>query len=78
MTCNKMLISVKAKPKAKENKIEKLDNGILKISVKEPPEKGKANFAIVKLLSQHFKTPQSHIRLIVGATSSTKIFEINI
>ncbi len=73
-----MLISVKAKPKAKENKIEVLPNNILKVSVKEAPEKGRANYAIIKLLSTHFKIPQSHIRLIAGATSSTKIFEIEV
>ncbi|MFA5750808.1 MAG: DUF167 domain-containing protein [Candidatus Paceibacterota bacterium] len=84
-----MKISVKAKTKAKEEKVEKLNQPslpfskkekeelpIYKVSVKEAPEHGKANIAIIKLLSKYFDVPYSSITLISGQTSKQKVFEI--
>ncbi|PJA37619.1 hypothetical protein CO181_02780, partial [candidate division WWE3 bacterium CG_4_9_14_3_um_filter_43_9] len=50
-----MKIFVKAKPRAKNEKIEKIGEDCFKVSVKEPPEEGKANQAIVKALAEYFK-----------------------
>ena len=71
-----MKIFVKVKPKAKENKIEKIDNLSYKVSVAEEPKSGKANLAIIRLLSDYFKVPSKDIRLISGFSSRNKIFEI--
>lgn len=72
----KMKIFVKAKPKAREDKLEDLGGNTFKISVKEPPEKGRANQAIAKALSEYFKTPFYRISLVSGFSSRDKIFEI--
>lgn len=45
-----------------------------RIKVKEPPEKGKANLAVVKLMSRHFKKPA---RIVSGFTSKEKLVEIS-
>jgi len=85
-----MKIFVKAKAGAKENKIipppqklwtDKKEKGGQEkewfiISVKEPPVSGKANKAIIKLLSEYFNTPASQITLLSGASSKNKIFEV--
>ncbi|OHB16534.1 MAG: hypothetical protein A2431_04300 [Candidatus Zambryskibacteria bacterium RIFOXYC1_FULL_39_10] len=85
-----MKIFVKAKAKAKENKIipppqklwpEKEPGGSKEkewfiISVKEPPVSGKANTAIIKLLAEYFKISSSNITLSSGASSKNKVFEI--
>ena len=80
-----MRIQVKAKTKAKEAKVEPLEQQslffekkiqIYRVSVKEAPERGRANIAIAGLLAEYFGVPFSAVRLITGQTSKAKIFEI--
>jgi hypothetical protein len=49
-----------------------------KVWIKEIPEDGKANEAVIKALAKYFDTAKSNIELIKGATSSEKVFNINI
>jgi len=71
-----MKINVKAKPRARENKIEKIDEQNFVVSVIAPPVQGRANAAIVELLAEYFQVSQSQIRLVSGFTSRQKVFEI--
>jgi len=69
-----MKINVKAKPNSNENKVEKIDNFNFVVSVKDPPVQGRANRAIVKLLSEYFHTP--NVRIVSGHISRQKIIEV--
>ena len=69
-------INVKAKPSAREEKVEKIDELNYIVSVKEPPIKGKANEAIRNALAVYFKTGSSRVKIISGNTSRNKIIEI--
>jgi uncharacterized protein len=71
-----MKISVKAKPNAKEEKVEKIDDSTYIVSVREPPVKGKANEAIRNALAVYFKTGSSKVKIISGYTSRNKVVEI--
>ena len=71
-----MKIFVKAKPGAKEEKVEKVDDLNYTVSVKEPPIKGKANEAIRNALAVYFKTGSSCVKIVAGHTSRNKIVEI--
>ncbi|MEK7176813.1 MAG: DUF167 domain-containing protein [Patescibacteria group bacterium] len=78
-----MKIFVKAKPGAKENKIvlpplKLMPDGkeFYTVSVKERAVEGRANEAIIKILAEHFKVSRLQVRLISGATSKIKVFEI--
>ena len=71
-----MKIFVKAKPSAKEEKVEKIDDLNYTVSVREPPVKGKANEAIRNALAVYFKTGSSCVRIVTGHTSRNKIIEI--
>lgn len=71
-----MKISVKAKPNAKEEKVEKIDDLNYVVSVKEPPVKGKANEAIRNALAMYFKTASSKVKIVSGYSSRNKIIEI--
>ncbi len=71
-----MKVFVHAKPNAKVAVIEKLDDTHYAVSVKEPPRENKANFAIMKMLAEHFGVSLARVRLISGASSKQKIFEI--
>lgn len=69
-------IFVKAKPLAKEEKIEKIDEENFIVWVKEPPVKGMANKAIVQALALYFKVAPSQVSLVSGFSSKQKVFEI--
>jgi len=71
-----MKIFVKVKPKAKEEKIIKISETNFKVWVKEPPEKGRANLAVIRALADYFKTSQSNIKIDSGSKSKLKIIEI--
>ena len=71
-----MKINVKAKPSAKEEKVEKIDEQNYIVSVKEPPIKGKANEAIKNALAVYFKTGSSRVKIVSGYSSRNKIIEI--
>lgn len=71
-----MKISVIVHPNAKRERIEKdlLDN--LHVYVNQPPLEGKANNATISALADYFKTNKSNIKLLSGAKSKYKLFEI--
>lgn len=83
-----MKIFVKAKPRAKEEKVERVGQPTLglgdtkpemteyKVSVKEAPVGGKANEAVIKALAKYFGVAPSLVRLVSGASSKRKVFEI--
>jgi uncharacterized protein YggU (UPF0235/DUF167 family) len=47
------------------------------VSVKEPPIDGKANQAIIKLISEYLNIPKSLISIKSGASSKIKTIIIN-
>lgn len=71
-----MKIFVKAKPGAKTEKMEKIDDSHFAVSIKEPPVQGMANKAIIKVLSEYFSVSQSDVKIISGNFSKNKIIEI--
>lgn len=71
-----MKIFVKVKPNSKEESIKKLSETNFEICVKEPPVKGKANAAVIKVLAKRFGVPISSVNIIIGHTSRQKIVEI--
>jgi hypothetical protein len=71
-----MKIFVKAKPMAKENKVEKIDDFHFTVSVTEIPRQGKANQAIIKILADYFKVSSQSVKIVSGYTSRQKIIEI--
>ncbi|MEK7634869.1 MAG: DUF167 domain-containing protein [Patescibacteria group bacterium] len=71
-----MKINVKAKPSAREEKVEKIDETNYIVSVKEPPVQGKANTAINRALANYFKVPIFQVKMLSGFSSRQKVFEI--
>jgi len=71
-----MKIFVKAKPGAKEELVERVDENNFNVSVHAPPVKGLANQAIVKAIAGYFGIAPSRVRIIAGYTSRQKIIEI--
>lgn len=68
------ILPVKVTPNARTDQLTSFDGTSLKVKVSAPPDKGRANIAVVKLLSKTLDIPQSKIVLIRGATSRLKEF----
>lgn len=71
-----MKIFVSAKPSAKKDEVVQLNATHFKVSVKAPPQDGKANDAIEKVLAEFLGLAPSCVRVIKGHTSKNKIVEI--
>jgi len=71
-----MKIFVKVKPNSKQEKIEKIGENNFLIWVKEKPQEGKANQAVIKVLAEYFDVPKSEVILLKGQTSREKVFEV--
>ncbi len=72
-----MKIFVAAKPRAHEEKVEKIDDTHFEVSVTAPPVQGLANRAIVKAIANYFKVAPSRVKILSGFTSRQKVLEIN-
>ena len=66
------ILPVRAQPGARRNEIRGEQDGMLKVSVTQSPEKGKANKALIALLSKELSLRKSQLELIAGATSQQK------
>ncbi len=73
-----MRISVKVKPNAKIEKIEKISQNNFNIWVKSPAKEGKANETVLRALAKHLKIAPSLIRIVFGKKSKNKIFYVSI
>ena len=72
-----MRISVKVKTRAKKNHVEKIDDKNFVAFVKELPIEGKANEAVVKILSFYLNIAKSRIKIVSGRRSKNKIVAVD-
>ena len=73
-----MKISIHIKPNSRHHEeVVKNDDDTLTVYIKAPAIEGRANAAAIKLLAKHFKVAPSKVKLVRGATSKYKIFEID-
>jgi uncharacterized protein (TIGR00251 family) len=70
-------LTVKVTPNAKRNAIDGWQDKILKVKVQAPPDKGKANDALIAFLADSFHLSKSQIRLVSGHTNRLKQLEID-
>jgi len=68
------VLPVRAHAGARRNDIRGEQNGMLRVSVTQAPEKGKANKAIAALLAKGLSLRKSQLELIAGETSPQKRF----
>ena len=73
-----MKISVHLKPNSRHREeVVTNDDGSLTIYTKAPAIEGRANLAAVKLLAKHFGVAPSKVKLVCGAASKYKVFEVD-
>ncbi len=74
-------VQIRLTPKASRDRVDGLaaeaDGGtVLKVSVTAVPEDGKANAALIKLLSKEWRLPKSTMEIVQGATDRRKVLLI--
>jgi uncharacterized protein (TIGR00251 family) len=69
-------ISVSVKPQAKKESVTQISASEYQVAVKATPHEGKANLAVIKLLSEYFSVPKSQIKIVRGHTARRKILAI--
>lgn len=73
-----MKLSVHLKPNSRHREeVVVGDDGSLTIYTKAPAIEGRANLAAVKLLAKHFGVSSSKVKLLRGANSKYKVFEVD-
>ncbi len=73
-----MRITVKVKTGARVENVEQIEKTIYKVSVKEQPEDGKANEAVINLIAKFFKVPKSHVSIVTGHTYKQKVIDVGV
>ena len=68
--------NIRVTPHARHNKIVEND-GVLRVYTTVAPENGRANGAVIELLSKHFDVPKSRIKIIRGETSRDKVVTVD-
>jgi uncharacterized protein (TIGR00251 family) len=69
-----VVLPVRAQPGASKNGIRGEQNGMLKVSVTQIAEKGKANKALAETIARGLGLKKSQIELLSGETQSQKKF----
>jgi uncharacterized protein YggU (UPF0235/DUF167 family) len=70
------MLSVHVSARSRRNAVTGVRNGALRVEVTQVPEKGKANAAVISLLSRVLDLPKSAFLLTSGETSRNKRFLI--
>ena len=75
MNDSKKIFNVRVTPHAKQNKVVESD-GVLRVYTTVAPENGRANEAVIKLLSEYFNVAKSRIVISKGLASRDKVVNI--
>lgn len=70
-------MAVRVTPRASKNEIvEVLNDGTVKVHLTAPPVEGKANEALVKFLSEVLGVAPSRIEVVAGANGRDKLISV--
>ena len=75
MNDSKKIFNVRVTPHAKQNKVVEND-GVLRVYTTVAPENGRANSAVIELLSEYFDVAKSQIKIVRGVATRDKVVEI--
>lgn len=70
-------LAVRVTPRASRNEIvEILNDGTVKVRLVAPPVEGKANETLIEFLAGVLDVPRSHIEIVAGTTGRDKLVSI--
>ena len=67
---------VRLVPRASRDEITGVLDGVLRVRLHAPPVDGAANDALVAFLADRLDVPRRGVRIVTGATSRTKVIEV--
>ena len=70
-------LHLKVIPKSSKDRVVGWVGDRLKVQVTAPPERGKANEAVVGVLADALGVPRSRVRIVAGETAPLKTVEID-
>ena len=71
-----MNLNVRVQPRASRNSVEIGADGTVRVRVTTPPDRGKANDAVIKLLAARLGVSKSALHLVRGHASRNKVIRI--
>lgn len=69
-------VTIHAQPGAKRTQLAGQHGEAIKIRVQSPPIEGRANEELLRFLAETLRVARSHVSLIRGDKSRSKVFEI--
>ena len=68
--------NIRVTPHAKQNKVVESD-GVLRVYTTVAPENGRANSAVIELLSDYLDVPRSRIKILKGLAGRDKVVSVD-
>lgn len=75
-TAKGVRVSVRVQPRASTNEVVGIHGDALRVRLTAPPVDGAANNALIDLLRRTFGIPAGAITIVYGASSRTKVVEL--
>jgi uncharacterized protein (TIGR00251 family) len=70
-------LALRVTPRASKNEIvEVLSDGTVKVHLTAPPTEGKANEALLKFLAEILDVPVAHLDIVAGVTGRDKLISV--
>ncbi len=69
-------IPVKVQPRARRNEVVGFQGDTLRVRVTAPPDRGRANDAVIELLAESLGVVKRDVTLVRGATSREKLVAV--
>ena len=69
-------LRIRVSPGARRTELVGRQGEAWKIRVAAPPERGRANDAVLKLLAERLRVPAAELTLVAGASSRDKVVEL--
>ena len=73
-----MRYAVTVTARAKRASVTQTADGSLKVAVTAPPERGRANAAVIAALAAYWNVPQRAVRIVQGATGRRKVVVVEL
>jgi uncharacterized protein len=69
-------LRVRVKPGSRQESIERAADGSLIVKIRAPAQEGRANEAAIAAVAEFLCVSKSAVRLVSGARSRSKVFEV--
>ena len=73
---NGVTFAVRLTPRASENEIAGIQDGVLKVRLTAPPVEGAANAALIELIADRLKVRKSAVSIISGDKARSKVVQV--